>query len=163
MGKVLTTFTRLFLLAVALVVAAQACTDDGCSENTNSVPQAGFYESGSRNKQISLTKLTVRGIGAPGDSAIIDMQTVNSVYLPLRLSTGKSQFVFDYYGDSLVNDTLTLSYKAVPYFVSKECGAMYNFEVSGMECTNHEIDSVVMPHPTLTNAEGVKIKIYVKK
>ena len=159
----MTTFTRLFLLAVALVVAAQACTDDGCSENTNSVPQAGFYESGSRNKQISLTKLTVRGIGAPGDSGIIDTQTVNSVYLPLRLSTGKSQFVFDYYGDSLVNDTLTLSYKAVPYFVSKECGAMYNFEVSGMECTKHEIDSVVMPHPTLTNAEGVKIKIYVKK
>lgn len=164
MGKVLTSFTRLLLPAVAVAaVAVTACTDDGCSENTSSVPQAGFYVSGERNRPATITKLTVRGIGAPGDSAIIDTQTVSTVYLPLRLKTGKSQFVFDYYGDSLVNDTLTLDYTPVPYFVSKECGAMYNFEVKGVECTSHEIDSVVMPHSMLTNADGVKIRIYVKQ
>ena len=147
------------LTVIMTVVAMTSCNNDNCIGNGSSIPLAGFYNG---DKQVSISSLTVYGIGAPNDSVIIDKTSASSVYLPLRLSTGSCSYVFNYNTEDVENDTITLSYDAIPFFQSHECGAMYNFKITSTEHTRNAIDSVRIPDPMITNADVVSIKIYVQ-
>ena len=151
--------TLAIVLAASLAAIATSCNNDNCTGNGSAIPLAGFYNG---DKQVSIASLTVYGIGAPNDSVIIDKTSASSVYLPLRLSTNSCKYVFNYNTEGLLNDTLSLSYDATPYFESHECGAMYRFKITSMEHTTHSIDSVRIPEPVITNADVVSIKIYVQ-
>ncbi len=149
-------------MAATIAISATSCSSDGCTDNGSSLPLAAFCASGS-GSSVSVDNVTVRGIGAPGDSAIASGETLSQVYLPLRLSSDTTSFVLTFGTDSTstVSDTLTMCYRAVPTFVSKDCGAMYNFEIASHSCTHHAIDSVAMLYNVITNANHVSIKIYV--
>ena len=149
----------ILVMTASLAVIATSCNNDNCTGNGSAIPLAGFYNG---DKQVSIASLTVYGIGAPNDSVIIDKTSASSVYLPLRLSTNSCKYVFNYNTEGLLNDTLSLSYDATPYFESHECGAMYRFKITSMEHTTHSIDSVRIPEPVITNADVVSIKIYVQ-
>lgn len=147
------------LVMAASIVAVTSCNNDNCIGNSTGIPLAGFYNG---DKAVSITNLTVYGIGAPNDSVIIDKTSASSVYLPLRLSTSNCKYVFNYNTEGVPNDTLSLGYDAIPYFESHECGAMYNFKITSMSHTSHAIDSVRIPDPMITNADVVSIKIYMR-
>ncbi len=147
------------ILMLVVAVSVASCNNDNCIGNGSSIPLAGFYDG---DKQVSISNLTVYGIGAPNDSVIIDNTSASSVYLPLRLSTGSCSYVFNYNTEDVENDTITLSYDAIPFFQSHECGAMYNFKITSTEHTRNAIDSVRIPDPMITNADVVSIKIYVQ-
>ena len=90
---------KILPLALGIVVAAamlHSCAGDGCTSGTSSVPIVGFYSS-STQKAIAVDSLTVYGIGAPGDSLLVNCgRNLSKLELPLRTSVGNVQFVLHY-------------------------------------------------------------------
>lgn len=163
MGKILK--TGLLIIAIAAIAGINSCNTNGCLDNQSSIPLAGFY-SMSTKKAISIDSLSVFGVGAPGDSSILSSSTASQVYLPLRNSTKVTQYVFHYnqkaISSTALNDTITINYDAFPFFVSSECGAMYNFNVSSFSFTRHVMDSVAIPTMKFTNKNVETIKIFFR-
>ena len=156
----------LLALSIGIVVWLASCDSNGCEENSSSLPLAGFYSSSSKSA-ITIDSLTVYGIGAPGDSAIIRNQaSTQQVYLPFDVDTTCCRFVITYNQQSLAAigaaDTITVNYDCVPYFYSKDCGAFYIFDVNDISVTNNYIDSIQMPHRRIDNINRENIKIFFR-
>jgi hypothetical protein len=156
---------RLLPIAIALAALLQlaACGDNSCYDNGSSLPLATCYVGRS---QQTVTGLTIMGIGAPGDSLIADSDALDEVYLPLRASVGNTSYVISRWvgaGTPMaqqLHDTLTLSYEPIIFFHSEECGAMYNFNIHGLSCTTHGIDSVVLLNSLITNSRMPSLRIH---
>ena len=75
----------LLALSIGVIMWMASCSNNGCEENSSSLPLAGFYSSQTKTS-IAIDSLTVYGIGSPGDSAIIRNQSsTKQVYLPHNL------------------------------------------------------------------------------
>ena len=164
MGKASAIISSIIVAIVAM--ATVSCNSSGCTDNQSSLPMAGFYSSVT-NAAISISQLEIYGVGAPNDSVLYHSgQALTQVYLPFRSSTEKTSFVFHYTQGQLdseeFNDTLTFTYKSIPYFASEECGAMYRYQITKIEQTYHVIDSVTMTDSLVTNIEKERIKIYFR-
>lgn len=145
-----------------LCLLVTACGDNTCYENGSSLPLAKLYLG---RTQQTISGLTIMGIGAPGDSLLEDSSSLSEVYLPLRASVSTtsykiSRWVSNQSFRSWVSDTLTFDYKPIEYFHSIECGTMFNFDINGVVCTLHGIDSVVMLTTTITNSPTPALRIY---
>ena len=150
---------------VFAVLLMAGCTRE-CLENKNSIGLAGFYDS-ETGRKISVQGLTVYGAGAPNDSVIVENgQSASQVYLPMSINRNMIQFIFHYtqkeIEDIRYNDTLTVNYTPVPYFASKECGAMYMYEIQDFSCTTHLMDSVAIPVMKITNKDIETIKLFMR-
>lgn len=139
------------------MMCVTSCNNDNCSGNGSGLPLAALM-SGSSN--VTVNNLTVYGIGAPNDSAIIRNTSASQVYLPFRITAPSTKYVLDYNSDDIENDTITFNYDIIPYFESRECGAMYNFNITSWEYTQNAIDSVTILNPRITNSDVVSINIY---
>lgn len=152
--------------AVMLVMLLAGCNTSGCYDNQNSIPLAKFY-SYQTKAAISVDSISIGGVDVPNDSLLISNgSAVGSVYLPLR-STQSSTSYFIHYeqkalSDPRFNDTITLHYSSIPYFVSEECGAMFRYSVSSYTYTRHLIDSVGLIDTLITNADVERIRIYFR-
>lgn len=158
MGKILT-----IAVAFVLICAAWGCNTNGCMQNQSCIPLAGFYSS-STGKAIRIDSIDIYGVGAKGDSSLLDNISASLVYLPLRSDISSTSFCFRYLQKDLdfpeLNDTLTLFYTSEPRFVSEECGAMYFYTVTDMAYTTHLIDSVSLLSPLIDNFDTERIKIF---
>lgn len=144
-----------------------SCNTEECLDNRNSMPYAGFYASAAGHQQIAIDSLTVFGLHAPGDSVLEDSATnISAVYLPFRISSESTSYVFKYNASYLssdaFNDTVSFSYKLQPRFVSEACGAIYQYVMTGIDHTTHLIDSVVCPNGVIDNSPTENIKIYFR-
>ena len=151
------------VMLAATLVAGAGCNTSGCTDNRSSLLLAGFYSS-STLKIIAIDSLEMGGVGAPGDSLLIDLDSrPNEVYMPLRSQYTTTSFFFHYASvalrDPANNDTITLDYTSEPYFASEECGAMYRYHVKRLEYTRHLIDSIAMPDSLIDNANVQRMKI----
>lgn len=194
--RVLTAVSRqtAFLLWAALLMSGCAGTD--CLENRSSLPLAGFYgvtpgdAPGAEARSVSVSLLTVYGIGAPGDSLLYESATLSEAWLPFRLDIDSTSYVFRYMAyapsgddtaapgedaaespreaasplpvEQIPADTVTFRYVRRPWFADVACGAMYNFEVTGIEHTGFAIDSVVCPKGVITNLPEENLRIYFR-
>lgn len=154
------------MCAVAALVAATSCSTNGCLDNQSAVPRCGFYSSQSK-KAVSLDSITVYAVGVPGDTMLVKCGSgVAQLYMPLDMSCDSTQYVLHYDAELLrderLNDTLTLRYERVPYFVSSECGAMYQFNVRGYAFTTNLMDSVVVTTTRFTNVDSETIQFYMR-
>lgn len=139
------------------------CATDDCDGNRNTLPEAGFYANTPAHPKLAIDGLTVFGVGAPGDSLLLDSAVnVSSVPLPFNLEAESTTFVFRYDQAGGVEDQVTFRYEAQPYFVSSACGVSYRFHIKGIEHTNQLIDSISVPGDVITNAEGENICIYFR-
>lgn len=157
MAKALKNIALMLVLTCAMLVAGISCNDN-CMGNSSGIPLAAFYEGESL---VYLDNITVYGVGAPNDSAVVRNATVSQVYLPFRITEPECQYVFDYNIDGIKNDTITFNYDIIPYFESRECGAMYNFDIKEYFYTQHFIDSIAIPNTRITNSDVVTIKIFM--
>lgn len=150
-------------MVVASVLALVGCSDDSCYDNGNSLPLVRFYVSDAGKATIN--GVTLRGIGAPGDSIYAKNETLSETYLPLRATKSSTQWIISLAatGGTQVSDTVTVDYNPVPYFAGAECGAMYNFELKKVTTTHHAIDSVVVTRPVVTNVDMESMRIYFNK
>jgi len=150
------------LTALAMSLLVAACGDNSCYENGSSLPLATFYVG---NTQQSISRLTVMGIGVPGDSLLLDGGSADEMYLPLQAGATTTSFLFRrqfVIGTDTVTikDTVTIDYQSVEYFHSAECGAMFNFNVKGVRWTENAIDSVVLLNKVITNAPLTSLRIH---
>lgn len=149
------------LCLLALAMGALSCSDNSCFDNGNCLPLARFYMSGSE-KNVTISDVTLKGVGAPNDSAISKNKSMNEAFLPLRATMNSTQWVIEVAitNGSTVSDTITLDYKSTPYFASAECGAMFSFELSNVVTTHHIIDSVAITQKNVTNVKAENLRIY---
>ncbi len=154
------TLLRLIVIAFVGTITLAGCSSDGCLDNGSAIPLVAFYQG---TKQVTLKTLTVRGIDAPGDTLLANKASLSQIYLPFRLNTSESSFQLDYNDEETEPDVVTFHYNAIPVFVSHDCGAMYNFEITEYEFTRHAIEDVVVVDSLITNLDRVAIKIYFKE
>lgn len=153
------------LLAGLLVTAA--CSNDECYDNKNSLPLAGFYSSDTVPAAISLSAVTIYGIGAPGDSILHDsVSGLGETYLPFRIDEENTTYVIKYLEENLaafnIADTITFDYETLPWFVSSACGAIYKYRMKTISTTHHIIDSVTCPSGEIDNQNVQNIRIYFR-
>ncbi|MDE6716291.1 MAG: hypothetical protein K2J74_07420 [Muribaculaceae bacterium] len=151
--------------AVLAIFGIVACASQ-CFNNQSSIGLAGFYSAASQ-KQISVSDIQVYGVGAPNDSLILSSATaISQVYLPMPVIGNECAFVFHYtqeaISSTLLNDTLTLRYDAVPYFAGTDCGAMYVFKINEFTYTTHIVDSIAIPTMEINNIDRETIQIYLR-
>lgn len=150
---------------IALAAAAvAACSSDGCLDNRSALPLAACYSS-QTDEAVTLRGIAIHGIGAPGDSLLLDStQSVSQIYLPMRAGKSETSWCLEYgiegLNDPRFNDTVTFRYTAEPFFVSEECGAMYNYHIHSVSATAHMLDSVVVLDSLITNVDIVRIRLY---
>lgn len=155
------------LFAVAFCAFATSCNTTGCTDNRSSLPQAGFYDLSTLNA-ISIDSITIGGIGAPGDSLLLDCQKASSVYLPFRQTASDVAFFLAYKQKALdfpeLIDTLRFAYDPITYFASEECGAMLRYRIRTITHTTHLLDSVaVIPADSIiTNADLENLKLFFR-
>ncbi len=165
MGRL--TAGRIVLMLMAVIAAIMAaCSTDGCLNNQNSLPLAGFYSS-TTHSAISIDSIDISGVGAPHDSLLHSSgTTVSEIYLPFRSNENSTSFCFHYterhISSPALNDTLTFRYTSEPYFASEECGAMYRFRINHFDYTRHLIDSVAVADSLITNTDIQRIHIYMR-
>ncbi|MEG0700760.1 MAG: DUF6452 family protein [Muribaculaceae bacterium] len=162
MGKLL----RNIFFALCGVAIVVSCNTNGCLDNQSSIPLAGFYAMDTK-KAITIDSISVYGIGVPNDSMILrNAKGIKQVYLPFRLNANVTEYVIHYDQKTLAdirnNDTLTFKYKSIPYFVSNECGAMYQYEIEDFAYTRHLIDSLGLVSKKITNVNVESMKIYMR-
>lgn len=165
----------LLIVAVGLIAVLAACGDDTCYDQRSALPMARFYYKGGTTA-VAVSGLTVGGIGAAGDSLIVDSTTVSEFYMPLAPRESECQYFLRFTiaqegvdGEtgntattySHLTDTLTVRYAARPYFASRECGAMYYYDIADLSATNHILDSVAVATPTITNVSQVNFRLFL--
>ena len=157
---------------MATLLAVTACTGNECYENHSALPLAAFYNAATL-QPVTVQRLAVYGIGAPGDSVLYMPQALAEAYLPFRVWQDTTQYVFAYasgYTDSistplppqLPKDTITFVYKPKEWFVSPACGAMYFYEMKDVWHTDYLIDSIAYKD-LITNENVANIKIFFKE
>lgn len=155
----------------ALALAAGSCSGNECYENHSALPLASFYDSVTMG-QVTLQRVEIYGIGAPGDSVLYTPQSLSQAYLPFRIWEDETSYVFEYYGsipDSIASafpelvprDTVTFSYTPKEWFVSPACGAMYFYDMRGVEHTSVLIDSIAY-NEVITNENATNIQIFFR-
>ena len=152
------------VLLLIMGISIGACSNDSCYDNGSSLPLATFYVG---NSQQTINGLTIMGIGAPGDSLLLDSATVKEAYLPLRASQTATSFLVRHWRTNgidriAVNDTLSIDYQPIEYFHSIECGAMFNYDIKLVTCTFHGIDSIVLVKDFIDNSRTPAIRIHFR-
>jgi hypothetical protein len=132
----------------------------------SATPLTDFYSS-STGQSITLDSVEICGIGAPGDSILLAPgQSASQIYLPLRATKNQTSWCFSYKWQDLdypqLNDTITFSYDALPWFASAECGAMYRFKIKNVDYTTHIVDSVAVLDSLITNTDASQLRIFFR-
>lgn len=155
------------IVAVLAIFLMASCSGTECYENHSALPLANFFSSQTRQK-ISIQRLEIYGIGAPGDSVLYTPATLSDAYLPFRLWEDTTSYVFAYHSlsdgqdednSAVPSDTITFCYTPKEWFVSPACGAMYFYEMKEVRHTNLLIDSVSF-NPLITNENIANIQIF---
>lgn len=156
------------LPAIALLsMLASGCNTSGCTDNRSSIPLAGFYSSAD-GQAIAVDSLAIKGVGAPVDTVYLLSPDENAtqVYLPLRATESSTTFEIFYMQSNLagLTDRVTIDYRALPYFASEECGAMYRYRITRLSHTAALLDSVgIVPEDSvITNAPVQNLHFYFR-
>lgn len=156
---------NILLAVLAVSLGFVSCNNKECFNNQSTIPLAGFYSMQTQNA-ITVDSLTVYGVGAPGDSLLLDNGQASTLYMPMPLSGNSVSYVFHYNSKALdyieLNDTLTIQYDSYPQFVSEECGAIFKYDVTDFNYTTHLIDSIAIPTMEFNNVDVEVIKIYFR-
>ena len=154
------TLPVLLAMTIAAVAAAtSSCSDGSCADLQSAMPLARLVTSGTTTA-VTPAALTARGIGAVGaDSLLADNATQSDLYLPLRAAD--TLCAFELTLNTATTDTITVFYRARPYFADAECGAMYVFALDSVRATTHGIDSVERVVRETTNSAQVALRIHI--
>ncbi len=153
-------------IPIILGLEVSSCSTEECYDNQSSLPLAGFYSSAATPQAITIDSISVWGIGAPGDSMLLDSAiNVSRLYLPFRIDSQTTSYVFRNVArgaSGAMADTVSFCYNTVPEFVSEACGVIYRYEDVKASTTTHFIDSVSCPTGLIDNVSTENLKIYFK-
>ena len=116
----------LHLILISLILILSCEKDDICiegSDNTNRIT-IGFLDDKTKNPTgISLVNL--KSIG--NDSNIHETFSGQSIKLPLKVNSNKTQFLLD--NNDLI-DTLTIYHQSIHQYLNRSCGYKSNFIIN---------------------------------
>lgn len=116
----------LHLILISLILILSCEKDDICiegSDNTNRIT-IGFLDDETKNPTgISLVNL--KSIG--NDSIIHETFSGQSIKLPLKVNSTKTQFLLD--NNDLI-DTLTIYHQSIHQYLNRSCGYKSNFIIN---------------------------------
>ena len=116
----------LHLILISLILILSCEKDDICiegSDNTNRIT-IGFLDDKTKNPTgISLVNL--KSIG--NDSIIHETFSGESIKLPLKVNSNKTQFLLD--NNDLI-DTLTIYHQSIHQYLNRSCGYKSNFIIN---------------------------------
>ena len=116
----------LHLILISLILILSCEKDDICiegSDNTNRIT-IGFLDDETKNPTgISLVNL--KSIG--NDSIIHETFSGQSIKLPLKVNSTKTQFLFD---NTDLIDTLTIYHQSIHQYLNRSCGYKSNFIIN---------------------------------
>lgn len=84
-------------------------------------------------------------------------QAESSMSLPLSF-TGQTTYVLHY--TDRMRDTITLTHKNIPYIEDIECGTMMFYHIEDVAYTTHNLNSIEIVNPDITNEEKKNLNIY---
>lgn len=142
-----------------------SCGENGCYENRSSIPQAAFYAYNMPDRAIAIDSIEVYGVGHKTDSLLVEAASgTSSLYLPFRSDADTTRYVIHYASQALDdianNDTLTFAYSRFPYFISGDCGVVFNYTITSFGYTRHLLDSAALVNPEVTNQEAETIQLF---
>lgn len=155
----------LYGISAIIGLTIAGCSGD-CLNNKNALPYAGFYSSEETPATVSVDSLRVYGIGAPGDSVLYDGSNISSLYLPFRIDSDTTTYIFEPTTEAAqragITDTVRFVYDRIPRLVSEECGVSYIFRMKEIYCSKQLIDSVTCPKGEITNENIENLHIYFR-
>lgn len=162
MGKILRRLSIQLLAIAAGGFLFWGCGDAGCLENRTSTPLILFYNRDNPSQQFSLDSVSVKGIGQPLDSLLLDTaRQVSQLRLPLRDDVDSTAYVIRYdWANAPLPDTLVFYYQSYPYFASMDCGCMFNYTLDSVTFTYHLFDSVAVVKPLIDNQNVENIQFF---
>jgi hypothetical protein len=152
---------RLPIIFILSIIFFSACKqDETCRESKEVFLRVGFFESVT-NKAVSIDSLTVFALhqdGSAMDSLLYDnRKNISSVILPLNKVEQASLFVMKL--NDLPQDTLSVLYENVEYFISYPCGMIITHTLDTVWSTHHFIKDVNMVHKNIntTNVQHLQV------
>ena len=156
---------HLLKILAALLLAAviiPACEVENCPPNALSYAVFVIKDATGATAAFADT-ISIIGVMEDEDGNLVNDTLVNkdvdesTFSLPLSYAD-QTLFVFVYYDES--RDTITVTHRNIPYFFNVDCGSMMYYEVTDVQTTYHQIDSIVLVNANITNNETNNFYVY---
>ena len=148
---------RITLMGLIIPVMFQSCEEE-CTYKPRSFAGVDFHSVvDGIDRQWPVDSLSVSGLGREDSLLYSNRNNIRSVSLPMNGSAEESGFIFIFNNET---DTIWFSYKVIPWFLSRECGFVLNFELLLARHTASIIDSVVIVTREITSFDETNIRIY---
>ncbi len=148
---------RIILTGIMIPVMLQACEEE-CTHKPRSLAGVDFHSFvNGIDEQRPVDSLSVSGLGREDSLLYSNSRNILSISLPMNGSAEEAGFIFVFNNET---DTIWLSYKVIPWFLSQECGFVLNFELLEARHTTSIVDSVVIVTREITSFDETNIRIY---
>ncbi len=153
-------------ILLSMLVLLAACGSSGCYENRSSIPIAALYASNAPSQAIAIDSVSLYGIGQSEQTMLLDCaKQVTTMTMPLRNDADTTIYVIQYDMKALshttrYNDTITWIYTRYPYFISGDCGVVFNYAIDTIYYTCNLLDSLAIMVDEVTNVSQETIRLY---
>ncbi len=153
-------------IVLLILVWLVSCGSSGCYENRSSLPIAALYATNAPTQAIAIDSVSLYGIGVSSQSLLLDCaRQVSTMTMPLRNDADTTSYVIRYDMKALshtsrYNDTITWVYTRYPYFISGDCGVVFNYVIDTICHTHNMLDSVAIMTDEVTNVSQETIRLY---
>ena len=157
---------RKLLWAIGLIVLV-ACSELPCSYTNGVLLHAGFYYYDGTTLTDTIIPNIVMHYGLEEEGFYPDstktiytdtLKKVQSLQFPLSMLVDSSVVIFEF--DTLTYDTLVFHYNKTLHLESHECGFVDFFEITSIDATANNIDSVWISNNVIDYGGKENIKIY---
>lgn len=150
--------TLLTTVALAIMLMLTSCGNNGCEETRETYLLTQVKPTG----RISIVSLNAWGLGHQTDSLMLSVGRPTELEFILRPDTTETRIRIEMTvndnGDMFkYDDTLTIAYDPVPYFLNMECGCSMFFTLQDVSVTNHLLRTVKIKNKEITNEEQINI------
>lgn len=145
------------LFFYAIIFCFPSCSENDCSLGGR--PSARFtFLNSKNNKVISLfDSLTITALGT--DSILLNRgKSINHIILPLSYVDQETTFILHY--TKLLRDTIWVTHKNFPHFISMDCGISMFYQLREIQYTTFLLDSILLVDPNINDNEKENCRIY---
>ena len=144
-------------MASVFVFLTGACREE-CGFVPRSLAIADFYTViNGTGINAPVDSLSVRGLGREDSLLYAAVNNTRTISLPMNGVASESGFIIDF---DQGTDTIWFSYEVVPFFLSPECGFIFEFDLQEISHTRNLIDSVIIVTSRITTLDETNILIY---
>lgn len=149
-----------YCLAVITVLIMASCEELPCKHSNGVQLTAGFYV----YNGVTLTDTSLQNLDLElgnDDSTVYQVQyekSVQSISFPLSMLADSSLVVLHY--GNLQSDTITIHYTQSLHLESHQCGFDEFFEITKIQTTNHQLDSIWIRNEIVDYVQTEHLKIY---